>query len=157
MEIIKNERKEQETVAIKIYLKKKDAIVNGRSIKFIQYHTYLNMIDKNTKEELKAKWVQVKFTRDMNPNDLNQIKGYGIITCNKDDVNFPSKYYEVKKDDKTGKDIYPTVWIHNVLKYEPLKTPLDESMISTDDDFKAKNKNNSSVSVDEPNTDSFDI
>ena len=87
---------------------------NGKKRKFTAYYTKMNLIVKGEESKGKQlKSVTVKFRKEVNTNGIK--RGYLIIN-NSDDLNAPF-IYSIEKDEETGKDVYPCVWVRGYDEY----------------------------------------
>lgn len=91
-----------------IYSKNKKS-KDGRS--FRSYWTYMYLLVKGQEEKGKQrKSVNVSFLQGVNHSSITR----GIV-----EGDFDAPFiYEIKKDEKTGKDKYPTLWVKRVDSFE---------------------------------------
>ena len=108
-------------IKLMVYSDIKEFNQNGKVVKSRVYFTKLNLIVVG--EESKGrqeKFVTLKFRQDINHAHVK--RGIIEIEDKPEFINYPYKY-EITKDPKTNKDIYPTVWIRsNDFKYTEMET-----------------------------------
>lgn len=138
--------------------KKIKLFVTSRKIKqkdsnksFIAYKVKMKLADKGETTK-KVRWIDLKFKDEGdNIKHSNEVKR-GYITCLADKVDTPH-YFEITKDEKTGKDKYPCVWVHNFLDYE------ERLIVASQDEFATEEeevtKTDTSVATSEDESDAF--
>lgn len=87
---------------------------NGKKRKFTAYYTKMKLIVKGEESKGKQeKYLTVKFRKEVNTQAIK--RGYLIIN-NSDNLNAPF-IYSIEKDEETGKDVYPCVWVRGFDEY----------------------------------------
>ena len=103
---------------------------NGKKRKFTAYYTKMNLIVKGEESKGKQlKSVTVKFRKEVNTNGIK--RGYLVIN-NPDNINAPF-IYSIEKDEESGKDIYPCVWVRSYDEYIEVLRKHDQSDFDTEE------------------------
>lgn len=105
---------------IKRLVEKKD----GKT--FPKFLTKMNLVVKGEEEKgTQGKWVQVKFNQE---NIKVSSLSSGTIEVEISKLNAPFKY-EVKKDEN-GKDIFPYVYIQEIVNFEKYTKEVNQDMFA---------------------------
>ena len=118
---------------IKIYVngikkKKKDG---GE---FIAYRTMMKLIVEGEEDRgYQNVWVDVTFAKEIKES-VDSHKGRLAIVCDCTKVQAPMKYSvrKVKQEDGTYKNVYPRVFINEIIEIEEAPRPVPQSQFSTD-------------------------
>lgn len=111
---------------------------NGKKRKFTAYYTKMNLIVKGEESKGKQlKSVTVKFRKEVNTNGIK--RGYLVIN-NPDNINAPF-IYSIEKDEESGKDIYPCLWVRGYDEYVEVLRKHEQS------DFDVDEKETSSTEI----------
>jgi hypothetical protein len=105
------------TIDIMVYVKNQNT--NGK--KWRKFTTRYDFVEDGKNERV-THYPQIKFkdgafnSSSLNEKDISR----GILTCDASKVNIKDKW-EVTKDEKTGKDVYPRCWIEKdgVISFTP--------------------------------------
>ena len=104
---------------------------NGKKRKFTAYYTKMKIIVKGEESKGKQeKYLTVKFRKEVNTQGIK--RGYLIIN-NPDNLNAPF-IYSIEKDEETGKDVYPCVWVRGFDEYVEELRKHDQSDFVTDEE-----------------------
>lgn len=114
---------------IKIMITRRNRKSNDGKKKWTEFRTKMNLVVKGEEENGKvSKWVTVKFPSDVDTKELTR----GLLTVKVADVNFPSVYEIVEKED--GKKEYPTVWIREYKEFREITREIDNPFITDEFD-----------------------
>ena len=104
---------------------------NGKKRKFTAYYTKMKIIVKGEESKGKQeKYLTLKFRKEVNTQGIK--RGYLIIN-NLNDLNAPF-IYSIEKDEETGKDVYPCVWVRGFDEYVEELRKHDQSDFITDEE-----------------------
>ena len=111
---------------IKIMITKRNRKSKDGKKKWTEFRSPLMLVVKGEETKGKQKkWLTVRFGEECETKNLTR----GYLTVKVADVSFP-KVFEVTKDEETGKDKYPVVWINAYKEFREVELEVENPFIT---------------------------
>ena len=112
---------------IKIQISKLNKKSKDGKKKWTEFRTPMSLVVVGDEEKGKQKkWVTVRFDESINTKELPR---RFILTVKVADVSFPKKF-EVTKDEETGKDKYPVVWVNGFKEIREIELEVENPFVT---------------------------
>lgn len=119
---------------LKLFSRMQEFKQGKKIVKTRVFSTLMNIIVVGEEDKgAQKKYLNLKFRQGIDTSKL--VRGYIEIEDIPENINYPFKY-EITKDEETGKDIYPCVWVRtDKFKYiEVLKKNNHQNLFVVDDE-----------------------